>query len=279
MKEKMKERILRYGFVLLLLVVATGATHGQYKTDPFAVRRSAIVEQIKSIKAARPNITAADLAAEANLLLEKSGIGFSISFDPATCEKLRKIKEQQKDPGAPLKLGATLKSVDADRAPLALPEPSFTSVECGGCYIELPVLQITEKDFVTVVSGRNIKFHLPGNFYVNEAVLIDDKDRSIIKKRWRIPYRSVPIGVTHDENVLYLGFEEPELSQLSLMVFGEGVFQIGTREEAEFGGKGKLIESPVTNAAAAGDQTIKFERWKNTYSVSFKAPCAAQTRP
>lgn len=243
------------------------------KLAPFQVNKSTLIDQLKALKMANPKMTAAEFAEKANLLLDANGIGFAISFESATCERLKKVKEQLKDPNAPLRLGATLKSVDAEGASLALPEPLFASTECGGCYIELPLLQITEKDFITVIAGRNIRFHLPSNFHVNEAVLLDAKDQTTIKRKWRVPFRSTPIGVSHDENVVYLGFFEPDLSDLSLMVFGEGVFQITTRAEAENGGKGKMVEPPALIRSNPLNQVIRFDRWSNSYLIAFRGAC------
>jgi hypothetical protein len=175
------------------------------------------------------------------------------------------MKAAQKDPSMPMRISGKLNSVDADGASLALPEPHFASKACGDCFIKLPVLEITDKTFVTIISGRNIKFHLPPNFYANEVRLVDTADASKTKQKWRIPFRSTPIGISFDENVLYLGFDEPELNDLSLLVFGEGVFQIGTRAEAEDGGKGK--SDPVS-------QTLKFDRWQKTFVVTYTPKCS-----
>jgi hypothetical protein len=132
--------------------------------------------------------------------------------------------------------------VDGDAASLALPEARFS--DCGRCYMLMPLLQITSADFVTVVLGQNIRFHLPSNFESSEVVLVDSKDKSTIRRKWRVPSKMEPVGVSYDENVLYLAFNEPELSDLSLQIFGEGTFQIGTRAEADEGGKG--VRQPRT---------------------------------
>jgi hypothetical protein len=226
------------------------------------------MEQLKALRAANPKMPLAEVVATANALLDQYGIGFAVSLDAANCERVRKVKEQQKDPSATLTLGATLRSVDAEGASLTLPSPTFPSGACN-CYIELPLLQITEKDFITIISGRNIRFHMPANFSTHEALLIEPADNTKVKRRWRIPFRGVPIGVSHDGNVLYLAFAEPELADLSFLVFGEGVFQIGTRAEAEDGGKGKLVET----VASGGDRFVNFERWGNSYLVRFAEPC------
>jgi hypothetical protein len=235
--------------------------------ERFAVRQSSLIEQIKALKAADPKLPITELARAANDLLDKNGINFQVSIDTGTCEKIRQLK--QKDPTKPISLGASLRSVDADQVSLSLPPPTVVAPECGGCYVELPLLEITDKDFVTVLRGRNIKFGLPNGVQTNRAFLLDEKDPSRIKRTWKIPFRAVPIGISYDENVLYLGFAEPELAQLSLLVFGEGVFQIGTREEAEKGGVGKIAEMPP----ASMEHQIRFERWKNNYLIQYRAMC------
>ena len=266
----MKQKLTNGVLGLLMVAVSSSAIHGQkVEIDPLSVKSSTFVEQLKVLKNSNPKQSPEDLAKAANLLLDKTGISFVMSFDTKTCERLRTAKAAQKDPSLPLKLNGKLSSVDAEGASLAFPEPHFASIGCGDCFVELPVLEITDKTFVTVINGRNIKFHLPSNFLVNEVRLMDAKDNSLIKTKWRIPFRSSPIGVSYDENVLYLGFDEPELAELSLMVFGEGVFQVGTRSEAEEGGKGKSESLP----ADAGYGIVKFDRWQRSYVVTYKPQC------
>lgn len=253
---------------VIIACCITGSAQ-QFKAAPLPVQKSQFTDQLKALRAADPKMPLADFVAAANDLLDKHGIGFAISLDAATCEKVRKVREQTKDPSAVIALGATLRSVDADGASLRLPAPAFPSGDCG-CYVELPMLQITGDDFITVISGRNIRFHMPSFFSAHEAHLIEPADHNKIKRRWRIPFRGVPIGVSHDENVLYLAFAEAELGDLSFLVFGEGVFQIGTRAEAEEGGKGKPVTVP--NSAAV-DKKVQFDRWGKSLLVSYKLPC------
>ena len=94
----------------------------------------------------------------------------------------------------------------------------------------------------------------------------------MIKRKWRLPFRTIPVGVSSDENVLYLGFDEPELAGLSLMIYSEGVFQFATRAEAELGGKG-TPESPTPGGAAPQVKYIRFNRWGSTYIVRYPPPC------
>jgi hypothetical protein len=253
-------------FIAALLSI--NAMAQQVAMERFKVGQSSLIEQIKALKAAEPKQTLADFVKAANDLLDKNGINFQLSLDAVTCEKIRQLK--QEDPSKAISLSASLKSIDAEQVSLSLPSPNVAAPECGGCFVELPLLEITDRTFVTVLRGRNIKFGLPNGVQTNEAVLLDAKDPTKVKRTWKIPFRAVPIGISYDENVLYLGFDEPELSQLSLLVFGQGVFQIGTREEAEDGGAGKRSEM----SPGSLEQQIRFERWKNIYIIKFKKACA-----
>lgn len=238
---------------------------------PFGVQESALVEQIKSLRSSNPKITVTELAKSANELLAKNGIAFMIYFDAATCQKIRAVKQSQKDPSAPIKLGASLQSVGAQKASLALPQPILTTPQCGNCYVELPILEMTDTEFVTLIQGHNIKFQLPPNFSVNRAYLLDRNDTAKKIRTWRIPRRATPIGVSYDQTVVYLGFENPELSPLSLAVFDSGVFEITTRTEAEEGGPGKADKSIKTDEP--DNQVINFNRWETQFFVSYKPPC------
>ena len=79
------------------------------------------------------------------------------------------------------------------------------------------------------------------------------------------------MGIMFDENVIFLGFNDPDLADLTLLVFGEGTFQIGTRKDAEDGGLGKVVETPGVQTAVG--RQIRFDRWKNSYTISYQTPC------
>jgi hypothetical protein len=254
---------------IFAIVTLAGSISGfgqMYRPAPLPISKSVLIAQLKQLRAVEPKVTD-KLIETANAILDKNGLDFALSLDATTCETIRKAKEQRKDPSAPLNLSATLRSVEAEGASFFLPDPVFPQAACS-CYIEVPLLQVTDKDFIAVISGRNIRFHLPTNLATHEAHLLDPKDKTTPKRKWRIPFRGTPIGVSHDENVLYLAFDEPELADLSLLVFGEGVFQIGTRIEAEEGGKGKSIET-----GKSSERQIKFDRWGKSYIVSYSPRC------
>lgn len=234
---------------------------------PIEVKPSTFLEDARKLRTTNPGMSLAELVVEANNLLDKHGVNFSLSLDAATCAKIGEAKAKQKDPGAPIRLSGALKSVDGDRAKLALPPAQFADERCGGCYLDIPLLQITKTSFITILLGRNIGFELPGNVTPVQAVLLDAEEGRTVKRTWAIPERLVPIGISHDENVLYLAFKEPELSDLSLAVFTEGTFQIATRADAEDGGKGQKVD------LAAPMSQMRFKRWGKTYVVGYHDPC------
>lgn len=228
--------------------------------SPFDIAPPTILADIKALRAANPKMTSKELVDTANKLFEKQGIAFTFSFDDATCLAIDKSIKGMKNPPAKLNLRTKLRSVGAEPAALTLPPADFANNECSKCSVTLPVLELTDKEFVALMLGHNIKFHLPVNFIVSEAILVDGTDLITVKKKWRIPFRSVPLGVSYDENVIYLGFFEPELNEMSLAVFGEGVFQFATREEAESNGKGTPVKEFTKDPA---NPNLAFMRFQN----------------
>lgn len=259
--------------VAFTIAFALDAGAQMVRMMPFGVHESALIEQIRSLRLANPKIAPNELAKAANDLMLKHGIAYKLYFDAATCQKIREVKNAQKDPKEPIKIGVTLQSIGAERAALTLPKPNLTTPECGDCYVELPILEMTDSDFVTLIQGHNIKFSMPGNFTVNRVHLLDNADVTKKVRTWRVPFRAVPIGVTYDQTVIYLAFENPELAALSLAVFDTGGFEITTRAEAEEAGIGRL-ESPKP-PSEPGYQVIRFDRWENIYRLSYKPACGS----
>lgn len=253
--------------LLLILAVSVSASAQKVELAPLPIKSSTFVADLLAFKAANPKMPTAELVDTANQLLDKRGMNYSLSLDAATCAKVLEIKQKQKDPSAPVRLNGALKSVDGERVQLALPDAKFTSTECGSCFLEIPVLQITKTDFISIVLERNIRFELPGNFSPVKAVLLDEKDQRTVKRTWYLPERLLPIGVSHDENVLYVAFKEPALADLSLAIFTEGTFQIASRAEADEGGKGERLQS------ISATSYVKFIRWRKTFIVGYSSPC------
>lgn len=238
--------------------------------NPFDIAPPTILSDVKALRAANPKMPPAEFVDAANALLARQGVPFTFSFDEATCVAIDKSIKSLKNAPPKVNLRTKLQSVGDEPANLTLPPADFTNTECGKCSVTIPVLELTEKEFVALMLGRNIKFHMPANFLVNEAALVDEKDLTIVKTKWRIPFRANPLGVSYDGNVLYLGLPDTELKDISLAVFGEGVFQFATREEAESNGKGVSMNEIAKNP---GMSYVKFDNRGIKQVVRYSGTC------
>lgn len=261
--------------LLLIFFIGTEINSAQQTTfKPFSVTQSNLINDLKAIKTSNPKITDIEFSKMANLLLEKEGINFVFAFDAATCQKIEAAKSKLKDPNAPLNLKTTLKSPLGENASLLLPEPIFDTSECVPCRVSLPVFEATTQDFVTSVEGKNIKFYLPSNFKINEVSLVDDKDLKTVKKSWKIPFRTTPLSISDSGNILYLGFAEPELKDLALMIFNEGVFQFTSKSEIDTDKKGSPIKDFPKDATNPNLAFLKFKSGEIVQTLKFSTGCA-----
>jgi hypothetical protein len=258
----------------LFLALSVPVFSQMVSMSPFDIAPPTLLADVKALRAANPKMTAAEFVEAANVLLAKQGFPFTFIFDDATCDAIDKSIKSLKNAPPRVNLKTKLKSVGGEPANLTLPPADFANNECGKCSVTLPVLEITDKEFVALMLGQNIKFHLPANFTVAEAVLFDEKDPTAIKTKWRMPFRTKPLGVSYYGNVVYLGLPDPELKDLSLGVFAEGVFQFTTREEAESNGKGIIpgLNTPV-NPRDPRSRYIIFDNRGIMQTVRFTDAC------
>lgn len=245
----------------------------QVSLKPFALDQSNVINDLKNIRITNPKMAAEDFVKSANDLLAKQGLNFTVGFDSDTCQKIDKIKKTQKIPNAPLNLRATLKSPLGDSAALLLPETDFAKNECFPCFITLPFLEVTDKDFVTIIGGNNLKFSLPGNFLVNEVFLVDAKDFTTVKSKWKIPFKSVPLSVSDDGNILFTGFNEPELNDLALAIFSEGNYQFYAKKDIDISKKAVVWKDNPVKTTAPNFAFIKFVSDEKEQIIKYAANC------
>lgn len=266
---------LKILFVLFLCVaVSVRINAQQVSIKPFSVGQSKVIDELKRLKTNNPKITTEELLKTGNALLDKQGLNFIVGFDTNTCQKIGQIKAAQKTPNAPLNLRTTIKSPLGEAASLLLPEAVFAKNECFPCFVALPFLEITNQDFVTVVEGNNLKFFLPANFFVNEIFLVDEKDLTTIKKKWKIPFKTVPLSISDDGNILFLGFEEPELSDLALAIFSaEGAYQFYAKKDLDSAKKGTILTEKQIAKTVPNFSFVKFETPELKQIVKFPIKC------
>lgn len=256
----------------LLVVCAfliVGVSAQQYSLSPFTIDSSPLTKELRSIRAANPKLTPDEFVDAANAALEKNGIGYTFYFDNTTCEKIEKAFAAKKPGDPPPNLRATLISVGGEKASLLLPQPNTSP--CTHCSVTLPVLQVTSSDFITLISGRNIKFLIPDGLLSDEVLLLDAANPTKTKKRFRIPFKAKPLGVLYDENGVYLEVPDPQFSDLALIVFDEGTFQFATRKEAESNGKPTVFD--MGTSAESGASYLTFQNRDKKLLVKFPKDC------
>lgn len=258
-------------FLLSILILPADVFSQQVKVDPFPIQSSTVLEDLKNLKTANPKISAIELAAAGNEMLDKKGLNFAFAFDAATCEKIKAAKAKQKDPNAPLKITAQLKSVEAETAYVVLPSIYLESNACGRCLTTIPLLEATAQDFITIIKNQNLKFLTPPNFIADEVFLLNNKSPNGKIRSWKVPFRTEPIGISPDDKIIYLDLPNSELKEIALLIFEEGVFQFYDKKDLDLTEKSvqpkTLPKSDDPNAAfvsfGTGDKTRILEYKKD----------------
>ena len=127
-------------FILFIFIFISQFVFGQQASiNALKVSQSKVIEELKSVKAGNPAISAEEFANTANSLLDKEGFNYAFIFDENTCRAIGEARKKQKDPDASLNLNAKLSSVAGDKTSLILPKEQYDASECGRCFVYLPV--------------------------------------------------------------------------------------------------------------------------------------------
>lgn len=270
---KFKLTILLPILLLSFLISPVNIFSQQVKLDSLSIQPSTVLEDLKNLKTANPKISAAELAAAGNEMLDKKGLNFAFAFDAATCEKIKAVKAKQKDPNAPIKLNAQLKSVEAETANVVLPPAYFESDACGRCLTTIPLLEATKQDFITIIKDRNIKFYTPPNFIADEVFLLDNKAPNGTIRSWKVPFRSEPIGLSSDDKILYIDLPGNELKEIALLIFEEGVFQFYDKKDLDLTEKPVQPKTPPKNITDLNAAFVSFGAGDKTRILQYKKDC------
>lgn len=261
-------------WLLLTLTTQTGISLAQQaKINPFSITTSTLIDDLKAYKLSNPGIAAEEFVKTANTKLGEQGLNYTFLLDESICQKVEQYRKTMKDPTQPVPINGKLNTISGEAASLALPEVKVEKSECGRCAVQIPVLEMTEKDFVAKVQSQNIKFFLPPAFVLNEAALVDNVDLTRIIQRWKVPFRSIPLSISSDGKILYLGLAEPELNDLALMVFSEGVIQFCRKKDIDPQLKGSLLKDFPKDAANPNLAYINFAGGEVKQTVRFLNSC------
>jgi hypothetical protein len=173
-------------------------------------------------------------------------------------------------------LRTAIKSISGEAASLTLPEPLFAGSECFPCYVKLPVLEISDSQFAVKIQDRNVGFFMPSNFSFNEVTLVDAANFSNALRKWKIPSRLKPVSISDDGSLLFLELAEPELRDLILIAYPEGVYQFFARKDLDSEIKSESVKEATANAQVANHSFLKFTKGEKTQIIKFPTNCSAQ---
>ncbi len=270
-------KILTYKIILIIslfLIFSNFSIFGQNaKINPLQVKSSTLFEDLLNFKSENSKVTNENLVEQANILLRQKGLNFVFAFDQNICQKVLELQEKQKDKLKPIKLSATLKSVDGEGTKIILPEISFDKSECGRCFVQMPLFEFSGKEFVTSIQSSNIKFYTPADYLFNEVILVDAKNFSSIIHKWQVPFRSNPIGISDDGKLLYLELPDKELNNLCLIIDEEGGFQFYAKSELDLSIKSPVLKDIPKDLTAPNTTFIKFTKEKNIQVLKYNTSC------
>ena len=268
-----------FAFFLLICVLFVisspfAAFSQQARVDAFSIVRSNLIEQLKQKRMESPKITANELVNYGNDFLSKSGFNYEFGLAPKICkiiaDKKAKAKPEQNNA-----VGITAKFNQEQGEPVTVKfSDVVTEIDgCGACALEVPLVAITDKDFVTIVLGRNIKFQLPPDIVLEKVDMVDNENLKAVVRSWQIPFQTTPIGVSKDGTVLIVDLPIKELTELALQIFDNGVIQLAAKKDLN------LIEKPILLKDFPKDPNnaylsyITFGAGASKKTLKFSAPC------
>lgn len=213
-------------FVIIFYSVFTLTTFSQQVTmAPFQIQSSDFESKILRFVEENPKVSTDEVIKKANELILEDGLNFIFAFDKTTCQKISDFKNDKKNKDKPINLTAKLKSTDGELTIVLLPNVKFPKSNCGNCFVEIPVLSITDKFFITKIRGLNVKFDMPGNFNLSSVALFVNDDSANIKNHWIIPGKSEPFSISSDNKIIYFDFPIGNFSDIALLIYDDGDFQ------------------------------------------------------
>lgn len=265
-------KIIRFITELLLLIFITFPVfiQAQFASSAFNIESPILFDELRSAKISDPQMTPEIFSKKANVLLNKVGLPFTFIFNDEFCDSISRSTSDVKGNNSSKNLQLRLATVGGEPAQLILPPADFSNNQCSKCALTLPVFEVTDKHFISLLSGVKIKFERPVAFGYNESLLVNDKNYEEIKIKWKLPFNYKPIGVSYDGSILYMELNDPLFKDLAIMIFSEGVYQFTTRKEAE-----KLVTSQIMKMPQDPSATInKFKINDRSHIVRFNEKCA-----
>jgi len=229
--------------ILLLLLFAQNF-YGQKATMGFAADYSDIFERLAEKKTANPKIKPDELVVFANDLLALKGLNFEFELDQSVCNIVAERRKKLK-PGEPDKISGRFLLQPKTGNATNVFIPNILPSACGKCFATLPVIAADATEFIVLIQNRNIGFLRANGLYLNEVALLDNKDTNKVVRRWTIPFRSIPLGVSPDGTRLYLPLPSKNFDELALVFYENSVIEFVQRADAELNEKPSEVKGSL----------------------------------
>lgn len=232
----------------------------------FAIRPSTIFTDVHNKMKEQPNITAKDLAAYANKLLDKKGFNYAY----VVCDL---VKHRNDISITPRKIRSyRMTQANGKKITFKFVVESSMDGMCGECFSYIPSLQVTKKEMLIVSEGKRYRLKRPTAFDLDEVELVDKTMKKVLRT-WQIPYQTIPIGISEDGTKLYLDVNtEYELNALVLELSENGRVQFKARSNVNLQ-PGEFIKNYPKDPHNAYLSFLQFHAGRKSYSIKFSAPC------
>lgn len=205
--------------------------YGQATTG-FTADYSDVFQLLAEKKSANPKIKSGELTRFANELLGQKGLNYEFELDPSVCRVVAERRKKLKS-GESNKVGGKFLLKPKEGNPTNIFIPDILVTPCGKCFATMPVVAADENEIIVLIQKRNVGFLREDGLVLNEIVLLDNKDTNKINRRWKTPFRTIPLGVSLDGKRLYLPLPNNNLDELALIVYENGVVEFVERGAAE----------------------------------------------
>lgn len=254
-------------FVLLLILLPVTLVHAQAPTRVVKISPANIVSDVAERKKKQPAITASELAAYANELLETRG--FDHDFN--ACDVLR--ERDRKSTAESLPLGYRVSDTDGQELTLKLDVFNPRNSMCGECSIDIPAVRVGSREMLLIAEGKRYSIRRPAAFTLDPAELVDNSLKKVLR-RWEMPYQTVPTGISADGTKLYLDFyTEYGLDDLILELSEDGSLAFRDRAAVGIKDEGTWLENAPKDPNNSYLSFMRFKSGNKTYIIRFIAPC------
>ncbi len=264
---------MKLKMLLFILLCSTSLFAQQVTFRAFDVTTSDTISELKKIKLSNPKITVQELAKTGDDLIASKGLNFTFSFSTDLCLKVKDAMDKRKDKSKPITLNAKMNSVDGDIASVALPEILFPATNCGTCFVQMPLAEFSDKEFVSFIQNRLVRFYTPRDIVYENIYLLDPKNHAIMMNSWKTPFRTAPIGISDDGKMIILDLPFDELKEIALLIYDDGTFRFYPKAELDLTAKSETIKENPAPVNLADTTLISFSKGEQKQILRYKNNC------